>query len=97
MSRDTSYQDGYQKLRTVLPVHQSPEERWRELALGRQSWCCMHRRENSLFRDKRTYTPFFFNCSPPKVVRGMFWRVYHMLTYNARHTNSKFHKISVFG
>ena len=32
----------------------------------------------NFFRDP--YTPFFFNCSPPKVVRGIVLRVYHMLT-----------------
>eukprot|EP00116_Pleurobrachia_bachei_P014460 sb/3474722/ len=34
---------------------------------------------------------FFFNCSPPKVVRGMFLRVYHMLTYDPQNFRKIFY------
>eukprot|EP00116_Pleurobrachia_bachei_P007708 sb/3467970/ len=62
--------------------------------LANQKKCVLNLK---FFTHTPSYTPFFFNCSPPKVVRGIVLRVYHMLTYSARHTNSKFRKISVFG
>eukprot|EP00116_Pleurobrachia_bachei_P016298 sb/3476560/ len=46
--------------------------------------------------EKRIYS-IFFQLFTPKVVRGIVLRVYHMLTYSARHTNFKFREISVFG
>eukprot|EP00116_Pleurobrachia_bachei_P015423 sb/3475685/ len=45
----------------------------------------------------RRYTPFFFNCSPPKTVRGIVLRVYHMLTYSARHQILIFIKFQFLG